>query len=595
MVVVDARPKRQWVSRPKAWRPDVILAVAAPALFLAVAGYQRRWMSDDGFINMRVVQNLLSGHGPVFNQGERIEVATSPLWVYLVAAFKQVFRVELEYVFIAVGVVCTAGGMVAASCGAVLIARRSGRHLWLPAGAIVYAALTPAWDFTTSGLDGSLAVAWIGLSVLLLAQAEYRPESPGAMGAAFVIGLAPLVRPDLTVMGAVLFLALLGLERRRGWRRVALLFGVGAAVPVLYQLFRMGYYGIIVPNTAIAKEATQWRSDQGYAYLDDFATAFGLGLPLVAALVVALTVLVVLVVSGQRRRLVPLVAPLVGGLLHGAYIVAAGGDFMSARLLLPTVFALIAPVSVVAVPLPRLARRWLPAMALTTAPVVVIGSWAYICANHYGLPYEGVGPKGIADERDFYTDIAQHENPVLLDDYKRIEPYRVAMTGNVLLSRDQKIVCVLPVHGCAAPPPPVSVRWRVSADVVLAHGNIGVPGAGTPLHLHVADPAGLGDPLAARAFLHARGRPGHEKNLRGEWMYARFAEPGAPTPPPFDPAKVETARAVLSCPQWQEIEQAVSEPMSVGRFFKNLFGAFGRTSLRVDTENPPTDCHFSHG
>lgn len=593
MEVGSARPEPQWVPRPPAWRVDVVLSIAAPALFLAVAGYQRRWMSDDGFINMRVVQNLLEGNGPVFNAGERVEVATSPLWVYLVAAANQLWRVELEHLFIALGVVCTAGGLVAAGCGAVLIQRRARRHFWLPAGAVVYAVLTPAWDFTTSGLDGSLAVAWIGVSVLLLAQAEYRPESPGAMGAAFVIGLAPLVRPDLVVMGAVLFVALLGLEWRRGWRRVALLFGVGAAVPVLYQLFRMGYYGIIVPNTALAKEATQWRSDQGYAYLDDFTTAFGLGLPLYTAVALGLIGAVVAVASNQPRRLFPLVAPMVAGVLHGAYVVAVGGDFMSARLLLPTVFALVAPVSVAAVPLPR--RRWLPALALTTAPVVVIGVWAYLCANHYGLRYERIGPKGIADERDFYIDIAQHDNPVLLDDYALIEPYRIAETGRTLVERRHHVVCVLPAQGCATPAPQVAVRWRASAEVVLSHGNIGVPGAGTPLTVHVADRAGLGDPLGARVYLHTRGRPGHEKDVPPEWVYARFAEPGQPIPHLFDVAKYEAAQTVLACPQWQEIERSVTEKLTPSRFFKNLFGAFGRSQLRVDTVNPPTDCRFSHG
>src|SRR3712207_8045404 len=35
------------------------------------------------FINFRVVDHLLAGHGPVWNEGERIEIGTSTLWLAL--------------------------------------------------------------------------------------------------------------------------------------------------------------------------------------------------------------------------------------------------------------------------------------------------------------------------------------------------------------------------------------------------------------------------------------------------------------------------------------------------------------------------------
>ena len=58
----------------------VAAAIAAmPAVILAVAGYAQRWVTDDAFIDFRIVANLLAGHGPVFNLGERIEAYTNPL------------------------------------------------------------------------------------------------------------------------------------------------------------------------------------------------------------------------------------------------------------------------------------------------------------------------------------------------------------------------------------------------------------------------------------------------------------------------------------------------------------------------------------
>ncbi|HEX2184528.1 MAG TPA: hypothetical protein VHN78_03365, partial [Chloroflexota bacterium] len=63
---------------------QVIVLLAAPAT-LAWLGWEQRWVAEDAFIDLRVVQHLLAGHGPVFNLGERVEVYTNPLWVALLA------------------------------------------------------------------------------------------------------------------------------------------------------------------------------------------------------------------------------------------------------------------------------------------------------------------------------------------------------------------------------------------------------------------------------------------------------------------------------------------------------------------------------
>jgi len=46
-----------------------------PAVLIAIAGWSHRWMNEDAYINLRVVDQIFAGHGPVFNAGERIEVA----------------------------------------------------------------------------------------------------------------------------------------------------------------------------------------------------------------------------------------------------------------------------------------------------------------------------------------------------------------------------------------------------------------------------------------------------------------------------------------------------------------------------------------
>ena len=115
-------------------------------------------------------------------------------------------------------------------------------------------ALPPFWDFVTSGLEDSLIFCWLGLCWWLLA--GLRPDSRGrARWLAFVAGLGWLVRPDMAI-GTVAFLAALWYIVRPGWRRWALLAVIAGAVPLAYQVFRMGYYGLLVPNTAVAKDAS---------------------------------------------------------------------------------------------------------------------------------------------------------------------------------------------------------------------------------------------------------------------------------------------------------------------------------------------------
>ncbi|WP_405614047.1 hypothetical protein [Streptomyces sp. NBC_00076] len=54
-----------------------------PAVLVAFAGFRRRWMSDDAFIYVRTVRQVLAGNGPVFNPGERVESSTGTLWQWL--------------------------------------------------------------------------------------------------------------------------------------------------------------------------------------------------------------------------------------------------------------------------------------------------------------------------------------------------------------------------------------------------------------------------------------------------------------------------------------------------------------------------------
>jgi hypothetical protein len=63
-----------------------MVALVGPSAVLGWLGWQRRWVAEDAFIDLRVVQHRLAGQGLVYNPGERAEAHTNLLWVALLAS-----------------------------------------------------------------------------------------------------------------------------------------------------------------------------------------------------------------------------------------------------------------------------------------------------------------------------------------------------------------------------------------------------------------------------------------------------------------------------------------------------------------------------
>lgn len=563
------------------------LMLAGPVA-LAALGWTHRWVAEDAFIYLRVVQHLLAGHGPVFNVGERVEVYTSPLWLGLLAAGATLLRpVALEWIAVGLGLLLSAGGLLLAVRGAVLVARAAGRTgLAFPLGGLVVVALPPYWDFATSGLETGLTFGWLGGCFWGLARLHALAsdaDDPGLRAPrrretwlAVLIGLGPLIRPDLAIFSAgyLLLVAILSRpERLGGYARV---LGAAAALPIAYQIFRMGYFAALVPNPALAKSAFAAHWEQGWRYARDFVEPYWLWVPLGLVLGWWAFDLARHARHGRWRAAALVAAPVALGAVHGAYIVRVGGDFMHARLLLPSLFAMLTPVAAAT------GLRWWHA----ALPAATLLPWAAAGALWLGPPYKGgLGAHGIGDERGYYASRSRSPHPVVLPDYAL---HRFAGEGHrlrelawhrraVLLGRDPRAL--------------TDPRWQASpagevrANVVVARISIGIRGYAAGPRVHVVDRHGLADPLAARFRLGERGRPGHEKYLSDAWLAARFVEPSAPVRPEFVQAPVlAAARAALGCPQLRELLRAVEGRLTPGRFLRNVALAwrFHRLSFSPD-------------
>lgn len=537
-------------------RPWLLCTV--PVAFLVVMAWQHRWVGDDAFVNFRVVKQLEAGNGPVFNVGQRVEATTSPLWLMMLFAADVIAPLRLEWISVLLGMSLAASGLVLAQRGAWLaLAHTDRRRLIVPFGALIVAALPPMWDFSTSGLETGLCFAWLGACFWALAGRYDRHRSdPTAartrppIWLCILIGLGPLVRPDFAVYSAAFIVAMLVIDpgENRADRARALI--AVFAVPVASELFRMGYYATLVPNTALTKESGRANWHQGWEYLQNYDHPYRLWFPLlVVATVIGVETNFAL--RAKDRRWVALAgAPVIGALAHAFWVVRVGGDFMHARFLLPATFAALLPVSVI----PMRGWRWIP-----TVPIV---AWAIICALSFRVAFRPQNT--IDDERRYWQTQTNHKHPIVVDDFRQTAGFERGTTARALLASGARVALA---GGKTVPLAP-----EVHAPVVIQVGTVGVSGYRAPIQVEVLDELGLADPLAARLRIVQRGRPGHEKVLCPAWVFARVTNSDAPD--------VAAARRVLDSGGLHELLVATTGPLGFTDVFRNIVEAPHLTNLR---------------
>jgi hypothetical protein len=309
------------------------------ALFLLKLHYY--FLFDDSYITLRYAQNVADGKGFVFNQGERIEGASSPLWILLLAfLFRSVGLIHQVSLFD----VSRCAGAILAALAAMSVFVFGRRHLSRLSqredrenySLLLFSALCflvpPFVLWSISSLENGLYALLLVSYAHLLAIGAWR-------GAALAVLMLGLTRPE-AVMFAILAIVPILWQQPPGWilhRPVATVrsfcrsgmarpFWQFVVIVVAGQLVitgvRFWYFGDLVPNTVRVKSGGDLLSHcaLGLSYVGHFVDSnpglsaivlvSAIFLPFVGAPAIASVALAMLV-------------------LQVLFVVAVGGDWMS--------------------------------------------------------------------------------------------------------------------------------------------------------------------------------------------------------------------------------------------------------------------------
>lgn len=213
---------------------------------MAIVLFLKDLLVDDSFIYLRVVDNLLSGQGWVYNRGEFTNPCTSGLYVLLLAAIGLAGVRGPAQLLLAFGL-----GLAAVAIVHYRVFRTVNRTVAL---AVVTATLADVFLLRSVGLETSIFIACI-----VTASWAYQRRRPTLVGV--VAGLAPLLRPEGFALIPLIVFADVLFYRAVCWRSVL----IAGAIVSPWIVFSWWYFGTPVSHSIAVKAAQSsvgWWAEQ---------------------------------------------------------------------------------------------------------------------------------------------------------------------------------------------------------------------------------------------------------------------------------------------------------------------------------------------
>ena len=368
--------------RPLQWLAGVV------AIGVVVIVARSAWVAEDAYVTLRTVDNVLNGHGLTWNAGERVQSYTHPLWMMLLTLGHWISG-EAYFTTLTISFLCLAGLLIG-----------MGRA-WRDTPAILIAVFTGLLasksmvDYATSGLENPLN------HLILFAFFIVSHHHPTRLAALCLIAAAGMLnRLDTALLYApTLLWIFIAQARAQGALKAIGQSALGFAPLIGWEIFSIIYYGLPIPNTALAKlNVGLPRADllsQGLTY---YRSSFARDYVTLGVIGAGLLTLFV-----SRAR----VAAALGVCAYLGYIVWIGGDFMSGRffsapfIVIVVACAQAARARAVALPIPLGLAVALLALGLIPAQSPIRSGADYGSDKALRDDWRGDGG-GVADERAVY-------------------------------------------------------------------------------------------------------------------------------------------------------------------------------------------------
>ena len=218
----------------------------------AIDGERYFVLFDDAMVSMRYARNLANGYGLVWNPGgERVEGYTNPLWVLYMSVF-HLFPIALSKTSLLIQV----SGALFLMVNLLVVKKiadfiSDGSALVSTSAVLLTAFYLPLNNWGLQGMEVSVLALIVSVSIWKALQCIKLNRF--SMGLYFLLGVSTLVRIDMIVPFLAILIYLVIVDPKNRGRH--LLWGLGAlgSFILLQTLFRVWYYGDILPNTYYLK------------------------------------------------------------------------------------------------------------------------------------------------------------------------------------------------------------------------------------------------------------------------------------------------------------------------------------------------------
>ena len=249
----------------------LVLAASLIVLFLFIDRFYD-FTVDDAFISLRYARNLSLGNGLVFNVGERVEGYTNFLWTIIIGLFIQLGADPIVTAKI-LGVIFSLGTIFLLwSLSPIFLPDRP----WLRNVPSLLIATTASFSiYAVSGLETIMFCFLLILAFKFFIREETAIDSYQISWA--ILFLLTLTRPE----GFLFFIlfAVVKFFPEMNWRRLASWAAPYIFFIAVYSIWKLAYFGDILPNTFYAKTGRGIMQYVGglfytYAYFKNYGGIF---------------------------------------------------------------------------------------------------------------------------------------------------------------------------------------------------------------------------------------------------------------------------------------------------------------------------------